>query len=159
LAAINAMERPAAASASDRAGTHCAEGEAVVFSCAIEGKTASVCVGPTTVNYRYGPLGAPELQIASTGVDGRTHVSDLFGAGGGRQSAVRFSSDGYNYIVRAMVAGQLTDVPGEAFAGITVLRGDTTVSSSECADPEQHQFSTADIPAQGETDERYDAWW
>lgn len=130
-----------------------------MFSCAIEGKTASVCVGPETVNYRFGPLGAPELQIASTGADGRVHVSDISGAGGGRQSAVRFTSDGYEYIVHAMQAGELTDAPGQSFAGIIVLRGDANVADLKCPDPELHQFRTSDIPAEVEADERYEVWW
>jgi hypothetical protein len=153
------IARPVAATAAEREGTHCTEGEAVVFSCAIDGKTASVCVGPTTVDYRFGPLGAPELQIASTGADGVAHVSDLIGGGGGSQSAVRFSSDGYEYIVHAMTAGQHTETPGQAFAGVTVLQGDATVSALACPDPALHQFSTADIPAEAETEERFEAWW
>jgi hypothetical protein len=156
-AALSAA-RPAAATAAERAGTHCVDGEAVVFSCAIEGKIVSVCVGPTTVDYRFGPLGAPELQIASTGADGAAHVSDLSSAGG-RQSAVRFSSGGYEYVVHAMEAGQHTDVPGQTFAGVTVLQGDATVSDSDCPDPALHQFSTTDIPAEPEPDDRYEAWW
>lgn len=159
LAAISAMERPAASSAAERAGAHCANGEAVVFSCTIASETVSVCVSPTMVSYRDGPLGAPELEIASTGVDGRAHASDIVGAGGGRQSAVRFSNGGYEYIVHAMEAGQLTDAPGRAFAGVTVLRGDAAVSDLECPDPARRQFRTSDIPAQGETDERYEVWF
>jgi hypothetical protein len=72
---------------------------------------------------------------------------------------VRFSNAGYEYIVHAMQAGALTEAPGQYFAGVTVLRGQTVVASLECPDPANHQFSWTDIPAQHETDERYEGWW
>ncbi|MES1199543.1 MAG: hypothetical protein ABUS48_06150 [Pseudomonadota bacterium] len=156
---VAASSRPAPSSAADRAGTLCLEGEAVVFSCALHSKVASVCVGASAVTYRYGPDGAPELQIASTGADGVAHVSDIGGGGGGSQAAVRFSQNGYDYIVHSMEAGANTDVPGQKFAGLTVLHGDATVLNEDCPDPAQHQFSTSDIPAPAETDAKYEAWW
>ena len=159
VAQIRAIERPAPSAEAERAGTHCLESESVVFSCGIGTKTASVCVGRQTVDYRYGTLGAPEITIASTGADGAAHVSTLSGAGGGSQSAVRFSNAGYDYVVHAMEAGRYTDTPGRASAGVTVLHGDATVADLKCADPAHHQFSTSDIPAQEETEERYQAWW
>jgi hypothetical protein len=146
-----AVEAPTAAAA--RAGTHCVAGEAAVFNCAIEGKTASVCVGPQTVTYRFGPPGAPETEVASTGADGRAHGSEISRAGA-KQSAVRFSDGTNDYIVHAASGGGI-----QASAGITVLRGEATVSRSECPDAARHQFRSADVPVQDEAEERYRAWW
>ena len=160
-AATEDWERPAPSSAAERAGSHCAEGEAVAFSCTISGKTASVCVGAATVNYRYGPLGAPELQIASTGADGLAHGSSVIGQGvGGVQRKVRFSNGGHEYIVYVMRTGELSDVPGRFSAGVTVAQGETIVASLRCPDVDSHQFERFHVPAEGDPDERYaDGWW
>lgn len=53
------------------AQTHCSSGERVVMSCQVKKKVLSVCTGPkegtpTWLQYRFGPLGKPELIAPTT---------------------------------------------------------------------------------------------
>jgi hypothetical protein len=104
------------------ASTHCAAGERVVYNCAFGRKVASICLAASTVSYRYGPLGAPELQIASTGADGRAFQNRRMASGGTTETSVRFVNKGYSYVIYVEARGAVADHPNENSSGIVVLK-------------------------------------
>ena len=129
---------PAAQAAADArtrvAGTQCKAGERVAYSCAFGRKVVSVCISAgRQVTYRYGPLGKPEMTVASTGQDGKARRNEVMLAGGGNQQHLRFSSGGYEYLVYSGITGPSFDPPNVRASGLVVLRGNDEVSSKECA--------------------------
>lgn len=114
------------------AATHCTAGEKAVYNCAVGRKVASICLAASTVSYRYGPLGAPELQITSNGKDGRVFQNRIMGSGGSSETAVRFVNGGYNYVVYVETRGALTDHANENSSAIEIDKGDATVATLTC---------------------------
>lgn len=146
-----AMIPPAATAAADArarvAGTQCKAGERVAYSCALGRKVVSVCI--TTgrqVAYRYGPLGRPEMTVASTGQDGKAHRNEVMLSGGGNQQHLRFSNGGYEYVVYSGITGPGFDPANVRSSGLVVLRGQDEVSSKDCArNGELQRIPYADI--------------
>ncbi len=133
-----AATAPSAEAASDArtrvVGTQCKAGERVAYSCAFGRKVVSVCINAgRQVTYRYGPLGKPEMTVASTGQDGKAQRNEIMLAGGGNQQHLRFSSGGYEYLVYSGITGPSFDPPNVRASGLVVLRGNDEVSSKECA--------------------------
>lgn len=105
LAAATVVVLIAVAISAKAATSHCSAQEQVIFTCSTGAKTVSVCasesVSPTTgyLQYRFGPMGAPELlypaQEAERGVirAGRW----VFAGGGG--AYLKFVRYPFNYIV------------------------------------------------------------
>jgi len=112
----------------------CAPGEAIIFSCAIGKKTASVCAAQEIsahkgyLQYRFGRKAAPEIVLPNTialppaGVHGKT----LSFAGGGG-AYLRFVSGHYSYIVYTAVRRGIGST-----AGIAVERDDRRIASLCC---------------------------
>lgn len=151
-----------AANAGPRAvASHCKAGEAVVYSCTIKGKIASVCATDASVSYRYGKPGAPELNIVSNGHDGKAHQGGVVGGGGGSQPYVRFSNGAYQYIVFSGEAGSLTDKPGRQWSGVAVLKDKKPVSNLACPNVggAAALMSSKVEFVDEETDSDYEAWW
>src|SRR5580704_15683397 len=84
----------AAAAGARAPASHCRAGEPVIFTCAVGAKIASVCSSGGKIVYRYGRPGAPEIEIASDGKDGKAFHSSGVGGGGGSFDNVRFANDG-----------------------------------------------------------------
>lgn len=123
------------AAPSPRTG-HCQAGETVVYSCRFGRAVGSVCAVPGRISYRFGPLGkAPELAISSTPDWSNVHIGRITGGGGGYQTHLRFSVEGHDYIVFEGMGGQLTEIPGKRWSGISVWRGETEFPSRSCALP------------------------
>jgi len=98
----------------------------------------------------------------------RAHTGGVVGGGGGRQEHIRFSNNGYQYIVHSMEAGSLTDIPGKRISGVTVVHGQTGASpivrTMNCpqAGPAQSMEQFDSLPAgtfTPEEDETWAAWW
>ena len=138
LLAAAALAGPSAQAAGDArlniAGTHCKAGERVAYSCAFGKKVVSVCITRgESVTYRYGPLGRPEMVVASTGRDGKAHRNEVMLAAGGNQQHLRFTSGGYEYIVYSGITGPGFDLPNERSSGLVVLKGEDQVADKACA--------------------------
>lgn len=115
------------------AGTQCKAGERVAYSCALGRKVVSVCVSAgRQATYRYGPLGKPEMTVASSGQDGKARRNEVMLSGGGNQQHLRFSNGGYEYVVYSGITGPGFDPPNVRSSGLVVLRGNDEVSSKEC---------------------------
>ena len=122
---VAASPAPAADSGA-RAGTHCGATERILYSARFtHGRTGSVCVAHGAVHYRYGRLGAPEIDLASAPDWSNVHYGEVRGGGNGYQRHVRFTAAGINYVVFEGVAGDLTDIAGQRSSGIYVGRDDS----------------------------------
>jgi hypothetical protein len=130
----------------------------VAYTCTAKGKTISVCQGAKTIVYRYGALGHPELEVVSTGADGKAHLAKITGGGDGSQTSVRFSNAGYEYVVYSAVLGSLTDHPGEASSGVVVMQGDNEVSTIDCPESGPRQHVTVLMSVEEETEEWVLGW-
>ncbi len=134
VAIMAVLTATAATPASARApaiATHCRADETVVYSCPMRGKVASVCARPGSVTYRFGPVRAAEIEIASNGRDGRLHWSSGVGGGGGQFANLRFSRGRFEYVVFSGYPGSLHDA-AEPWSGVQVLRGKADVARLEC---------------------------
>jgi hypothetical protein len=105
----------------------------VLYSCNLSGKVVSICADPATVSYRFGALGNPELQIRSSPAD-KAHVGSISGGGGGYQDSLRFTHDGYDYIVYSASGGALTDVAGKEWSGVAVKSAGRDVAKLRCTE-------------------------
>lgn len=146
----------------------CRRGERVIYACDFGPRRVAVCATEDRLSYRFGDARRTDLEIDSGPGRVRAHVGGATGGGGGRQEHIRFSNNGYQYVVHSMVAGSLTDVPGKRISGVTVVRGETGASpivrSLDCplAGPAQSMDQFNALPADtfaAETDETWDAWW
>lgn len=145
------------------AGPRCAVGERPVYICAFKQKTVSVCATNRTVTYRYGAAGKTDLTIVSDGADGKTHATSIRGPGrGGFQTSMRFSNNGYEYIVYSAIGGSETAVPGRHWSGLVVMKGGDQVSNQECPTTgpgQQFTFDTAPSFVPDETKPEFQAWY
>lgn len=114
------------------APTHCASQEKIIFSCSVGKKIVSVCASSLspdrgTLQYRFGPKGAPELLYPNPA----THPKTIAKAGsqpysGGGASHLRFIKEGYSYIVYAGIG------KGWEKEGLVVEKEGKLVSHFEC---------------------------
>ncbi|USQ96996.1 hypothetical protein [Caulobacter sp. RL271] len=141
----------------------CAAGERRVYSCAFKQKTVSVCATDRTVTYRYGAANKTDLTIVSDGADGKAHATSIRGPGrGGFQTSLRFSNQGYEYIVYSAIGGADTEVAGRRWSGLVVMKGGDQVSNQECptAGPGQRfTLDTAPSFIPDETNPEFEAWY
>lgn len=139
--------------------TNCVGGEEIIYTCPFGKKVASVCATKNRVTYRYGPRGAPEIAVTSTGSDGIAHSGAARGGGGGGEDNLRFSRAGYEYIVYSATAGNLTDVPGKVWSGVVVMKDGKEISRLKCpvSSPRQ-EFGMIPFAVDEETDDRYEGW-
>ena len=121
------------------AGSHCRNGEAVVYSCRFGAKTGSVCLGANSIHYRFGPLGRPEIDLASAPDWSNVHPLELYSQSLA-QKHVRMNRGPISYVVYFGEAGRLSDVPGRRISGITVMRGTDRILG-ELACPGAGRFS------------------
>jgi hypothetical protein len=117
--------------------THCTPGEQVLFACATGKKAVAVCASsgrsPTAgaLQYRFGPLGAPELLWPETPQrppSGITAGTLAFSGGGG--AYLRFIKGAYGYVVYTAIGKGW----GEK-AGVVVEKNGQFVAHLPCAGP------------------------
>lgn len=63
------------------------------------------------------------MTMNSSGNDGKVFAGGVRGQGDGFGQQIRFKNGDWSYIVFAMTAGRLTDVPGKTFASLVILKG------------------------------------
>jgi hypothetical protein len=146
----------------------CRRSERVIYACNFGDRRVAVCATDNRLSYRFGDARRTDLEIDSRPGHVRAHTGGVVGGGGGRQEHIRFSNNGYQYIVHSMVAGNLTDVPGKRISGVTVVHGETGASpilrTLNCSQTGAHQSMDGfnALPAgtfTPETDETWQAWW
>jgi hypothetical protein len=117
--------------------THCAPDEPILFACATGKKAVAVCVSsdrsPTAgaLQYRFGPLGAPELrwpERPQRPPSGITAGTLAFSGGGG--AYLRFTQGAYAYVVYTAIGKGW----GEK-AGVVVEKNGQSVAHLSCIGP------------------------
>ncbi|MCJ2187045.1 hypothetical protein [Novosphingobium beihaiensis] len=103
--------------------SQCAASERVLYSCAFPRGTGSLCAGKTSVHYRFGPRGHPDIDLASRPDWSNVHTGFVRGQGSGHQSHVRLTTGRFHYVIFEGADGYLTEDPGRTYSGIAVLKG------------------------------------
>ncbi len=101
----------------------CAGGERVVYSCRFGAKIGSVCLGKSSLHYRFGPAGHAAIDVASAPDWRNIHQGGNRSQGGDNQDSIRFTNGNTHYVVHQDETGSLNETPGRTFSGIEVLRG------------------------------------
>lgn len=116
----------------------CADAETAIFSCDLGTKVLSVCQLPDErVRYRFGPPGKPELVL-----DSIAHLSSRPYPGGG-ETRLRFSNEGYDYLVFDLMRHREMPDEGtglrgiEEQAGVHVVQGGVRLATLTCDGPAQ----------------------
>ncbi|WP_374414750.1 hypothetical protein [Novosphingobium colocasiae] len=112
----------------------CVGGERVVYSCQFGAKIGSVCLGRTSLHYRFGRRNQAEIDVASVADWSNIHVGGNRSQVGLNQDFIRFTSGRTHYVVHAGATGPLNDDPGRRISGIEVLEGDAAeeIASLPC---------------------------
>lgn len=145
----------------------CRRGERVIYACDFGDRQVAVCAAEDRVSYRFGDARRTDLEIDSRPGHVRAHVGGVTGGGGGSQTHIRFSNNGYHYIVHSMEQGQLMAEPGRRSSGVTVIRGEgpeaPTLRALDCplAGEAQAFGAGLDLPegAWAWEPERWNAWY
>ena len=101
----------------------CSGGEHVVYSCRFGTKLGSVCLGKTSLHYRFGPPGHPSINLASAPDWSNIHTGGNRSQGGLNQDSIRFTNGTTHYVVHSDETGALNENPGRSSSGIEVLQG------------------------------------
>lgn len=128
--------------AAEPVASHCAAHEQTLFNCRTGGKTVSVCATPNlsadagSIQYRFGPPGAPELRYPLTDAGWRklTRSGVLTFAGGGG-AYLAFTNGPYRYVVYTAIGRGW----GEK-AGIAVEKNGKRVASLPCTGKETSEL-------------------
>lgn len=146
----------------------CRRNETRIYACDFGVRRVAICATENRLSYRFGDARRTDLEIDSRPGHVRAHTGGVVGGGGGRQAYIRFSNNGYQYIVHSLIAGSLTDIPDKRISGVTVVRGETGASpivrTLDCpqAGPAQNIDNLHALPAETFTpdeDETWAAWW
>ncbi len=115
----------------------CAATEQRFVSCQIEGRKTemSVCYTADMATYRYGPLGQkPDLVLSSPMLE--LAYQPWSGVGRDIWENVSFTNDGYRYEVGAGTPRLFSEAdaanPPPPYASVTVLKGDTILTTLDC---------------------------
>ena len=128
--------------AAETVASHCSAHEQTLFNCSTGRKTVSVCATTNlatdagSVQYRFGPPGAPELRYPSTDAGWRklTHSGVLTFAGGGG-AYLAFTNGPYRYVVYTAIGRGW----GEK-AGVVVEKNGKRVASLPCKGKETSEL-------------------
>lgn len=149
--------QPPPASRSVR-GTQCRRGETVVYACDFGRKRVSICQQGRTMIYRYGPPGAPEIELGRDAPP----TSIVLGNQEASEVRLRFANGEYSYFVYVRYANiDMGRSPEGRSTGILVWRGDEPVMERRCpqSGPLQSSSLTNTPPTvEPNTDARFDAW-
>ena len=129
--ALSAGASAAGGTAMDQRGaTHCAKAERVVYSCAFGRKLVSLCLGKQSLHYRFGPLGRPELDLASAPDWSNVRTHQLY-SNAFAQEHVRISRGSISYLVHFGEAGRLFKAGSRGqrpFPAAAARRSDTSMA-------------------------------
>jgi len=108
----------------------CASDAEPILSCMAGQKQLQLCFNTNTENltYRYGPIGAPELELVRDAGDVRFRPWN--GTGSSIWEYVEIDNQGYTYEV--LVGYERND--RTPFASVTVKKGETELALFECSD-------------------------
>ncbi|RZJ42628.1 MAG: hypothetical protein EON86_07175 [Brevundimonas sp.] len=145
----------------------CRRDERVIYACDFGSRRVAVCATDKRLSYRFGDARRTDLEIDSRPGHIRAFAGGVVGGGGGHQNHLRFSNNGYQYIVHSMEAGSLTESPGLRASGVVVLHGEgdraPVVRTLDCARNGPAQIIPGDdqLPegAFAPDSEAYAAWW
>jgi hypothetical protein len=112
---------------------HCTAAESVYFSCPTSGtKVLSLCGSADRVQYRFGPLGAPELSFPADSspraftVGEERYVRSM-------ANVAAFTSGGVRYeVTDAIGGGGGSDAAANNFQGVYVFEGDQQLAAISC---------------------------
>jgi len=114
--------------------THCQPGEAVVFSCTVGAKLASLCLADNDrLSYRFGKPGAIELTYPEPGTVGAFERSNALLYGGGIVT-VSFKRGEFEYGVYSKMGRAAGGGDPETEDGVTVARKGKRVATLVCDD-------------------------
>ena len=116
------------------AGTgHCSSSETVYFSCPTSRtKVLSLCGGGGRVQYRFGPVGAPELVYPEDSRPSAFTVREERYARSMADVAVFANGDVRYEVTDAIGGGGGPDAESNNFQGVYVFRGDELLASVNC---------------------------
>ncbi len=114
--------------------SQCTAHEKVIFSCATGPKIVSICAsqsfpGPaSSLQYRFGPKGAPELALPKDGASraGVSAGSIAYSRGGG--AYLSFANSGTRYVVYSVVMNGGADQA----QGLVVQKGEKVLANLTC---------------------------
>ena len=107
-----------------------AEGKSrTIFTCSIGKKTVAVTQGDGRLTYRYGTGAQDELSIVGTATSG--NVFQMAQRYAGMEYQLRFTNDGYSYIVFASEGS--VRAGAAAISGLVVMRGTDRIADRSCA--------------------------
>lgn len=130
----NAGSLPAVA-AQGRPISLCRADEFIVYSCRFAKKLGSVCLGKSTIAYRFGRPSTPEIAIGSLHDWSNIHTGGNYSQAGLTQQHIRFTKGAIHYVVHAGETGSLNETPGRRISGIVVLGGtdgDKNLANFDC---------------------------
>lgn len=145
----------------------CRRDETRIYACDFGYRRVAVCAAEKRLSYRFGTDRRTDLEIDSRPGQIRAYAGGVVGGGNGYQNRIRFTNNGYQYIVHSMTAGDLTDAPGARSSGVTVIHGSglqaPVVRDLACPqDTAAQVISGVDALPGGAFDhdgEAYDGWW
>ena len=149
MLSLLALSLSLSAQAADPARGHCTADETVVFTCPVKGGTKhlSVCQSGGLVDfgvrgglqYRFGPLGAPELRHPEDITD--VSVWSLREVAYARSTATELTATNneFSYVIPVQEGAE------DHFVGVAVRRGDTQIAAVPCEGPVVNHL--ADAPA------------
>lgn len=107
----------------------------MVYTCRFGAKLGSVCLGRSSLHYRFGAQGRPELHIASNADWSNIHTGGNRSQVGLNQDYILFTNGLTHYVVHVEETGSLNETPGKQSSGIEVLQGaagERTLASLSC---------------------------
>jgi hypothetical protein len=119
------------------AAAHCSSAEQTLFSCSTGSKIVSVCAtqdlsaGAGAVQYRFGPMGSPELRHPPAADWRRSTRGGVLTFAGGGGAYLAFARGPYRYVVYTAIGRGW----GEK-AGVVVEKSGKRVASLRCRDKE-----------------------
>jgi len=124
---------------------HCATDEIVLFDCGVDGdKRLSLCGSDTlaTVQYRFGPLGAPELVYPGDGSrDALSYGNEVWARGA--EDSVSFTRGEHTYrLVDASGSG--IDGPANNYQGVKVFQAQEELAFVACTTETTSELTRAE---------------
>ncbi len=133
----------AAHAASAKAGSLCAAGEKVAFTCPAGAHVLSVCElpGGQALQYRLGKPGQVALAYPAPGTPAaKAFKAGLLAYSGGGGAYLDFTRGGYSYTVFTAIGRWGKDGAAYTVAGVAVAQGGAAVANISC---DHHNFETS----------------
>lgn len=142
----------------------CRAGERPIYACDFGDRRLAVCATDDRIAYRYGDAHKTDLEIVSREGAVRAYQGGVVGGGGGQQTHLRFTNNGWDYIVHSAAAGSLTETPGLRWSGVVVMRNGQVRQERACPQTGDAQVISSAALEQSpavtaETDPDFEAWY